>query len=185
MLNTKNLFHSYSLSIINIIDLNNKFILNSWIKFFKILEFILKIKNFENYLFDNKLFIFNEIIILFEKNFLLDKNMKSFLYILIKDNLLKYIKLIHKYFIKIYEFKKNIINVFIYFRNLINKKNLFLIKNFIKNRFNKNLKFYLIKKKNIISGFKININDFVIDNSLLNILKKIKLLNYKECKNVF
>ncbi len=185
MLNIKNIYYySYSLVIINIIKNKNILYFKKWKRFLKILIFLSKDNNINNYLV-NKFSFFKEIIYVLKKKKLIDNIMINFLNIILKDSLFFYIKLIYKSFIKIYNLKNNIINVYIYSRNYINNKNLNLIKKFIKFKFKNNLNFIFIKSNNILAGFKIYINDFVIDYSLFNIFKKINFISYKEFKNVF
>lgn len=111
--------------------------------------------------------------------------MINFLTLILKDNLFIYIKIIYNIFINIFNCINNIKNIYIYSRNYISKINFIFIKKIILCKFKGKINFFFIKKKNIIAGFKIFINDFVIDYSLLNIFKKIKLLSYNGFKNVF
>ncbi len=184
--NFRNLFYSYSLSLIKIVDLDNKLLIKQWINYLKFLNFLFNKFYIRKYFFLDKMLFYKEILYILKKNILfLNKDMENFFYIIIKDNLIYDINLIYKNFIIIYEFKKNIKNIFIYYKHIFNNKNLFLIRQIIKNKVNGKLNFFLIKDKFLIAGFKIKVNNFVIDCSILNILNKIKLLNYKEYKNVF
>ncbi len=183
--NIKNLSYSYSLSLIKIINLNDILIVKYWIKYLKFLSFLLDKSYIKRYFFIDKILFYKEISYILKKNIFFNKNMKNFFYIIIQDNLINYINLIYKNFIIIYEYKKNIKNIFIYYRNILNNNNIFLIKKIIKNNIKGNLNFIFVKNKFLIAGFKIKINNFVIDSSILNILNKLKLLNYKEHKNVF
>ncbi len=183
--NIWNLSYSYSLSLIKIIDLNNDILIKHWINYLKFLKFILNKFYIKKYFLINKILFYNKLSIILKNNIFFNDDMKNFFYIIIEDNMIDYIDLIYKNFINIYKINKNVIDIFIYYKNSINKKNIVLIKKIFRNKISSNVNFIYLKKKYLIAGLKIKINDFVIDSSILNILNKIRLLNYKEYKNVF
>ncbi len=184
MLKNKNLCYSYSLCIVNLIYKNNKKYYNCWINFLKFLLILSNSKNINKYL--NRRFLSKKnIILIFKDLIFLDNLMINFLILILKDNLLNYFKYIYVNIIKIYNYINNIKYIYIYSNNYISNYNFFFIKKFILYKFRGNINFFFIKKKKILAGFKILINDFVIDCSLLNVFKKIKLLSYNGFKNVF
>ncbi len=183
--NIRNLSYSYSLSLIKIINLNDIKLIKYWINYFKLLIFLFKKFNIRKYYFINKILFYKKVSLIFKKILYLNKDMINFFYIIIQDNIIDYLNLIYKNFIFIYKIKKNIKDIFIYYKNLIYDKNIFFIKKILKKNIYGNLNFIFLRKKYLIAGLKIKINNFVIDSSIFNILNKIKLLNYKEYKNVF
>ncbi len=186
MLNNNNLYYSYSLSIFKIIGFKDAKSFNNWKKFLKKLTYICNIENI-NFIINNKKIILKKIFYIIKQNLYIDKYMEDFFYILIEDNIFININIIYKYFIEIYKINNNMFDIVIYIRNKINKYNYFLIKKFIENKINisknKIFNYIFIRNKNIISGFKIYVNDFVMDSSILNILYKIKFLKHKEYNN--
>ncbi len=177
MLNKYNLACSYALSLIDKINIDNLIYYEDWIDYFKCLINIFNIKNINKFILINKKFSIIFFITIFRKIKNFNNLMESFLNIVIQDNVFNFINLVYKYFIKLVKLRKSSNSIIIYYSNKFNKKNIILIKNFIKKKFSlyKYKHYYFKYNKNIIAGFKVKINDFIIDNSLLNILNKIKL----------
>ncbi len=175
MLNINYISYKYSCYIWNLIYIRNKF--NNFIKWKKFLKFLIIISknNFLiNFININKIKCFKEIYNLISSNIKINLYMKSFLKNILYENMLKNINLIYHKFIENYIKNKKIINVIIYSANNINLYNMNLIKKIILSKFyNKKIYFFLKKDKNIIAGFKIYINDLIIDASLIKEIKKI------------
>ncbi len=180
MNNIVNISYIYSFYLLKILKIKNKY--NNfyiWKKILKILILINKNNNFINdYFLLNKYLCLKKIyeIILLSTNIKLNIYIKKFINIILYKKKFIYIKYIYFSFIKLYKYYKNILNIIVYTKYNINKKNLFLINKFLKNNFkNKNYILKFRKNNKIIAGFKLNINDFVIDGSLIN---KIKNINF-------
>ncbi len=181
-MNIRDMSYIYALNIFNIIKFdnkNNEF--NRWKKFFNLLILFNKNKFlFKLYLINKKEY-FKIIYFIIKKYINLDIYMNNFLKIILKNNILYYIKLIYFYFIKLYKKKYNILNIIIYSSYNINYKNIKLIKKIIRNSFiYKKIKFFFKLNKNLIAGFKIYINDYIIDSSLIKNIKKINFIFNKK-----
>lgn len=173
--NIRDICYIYSLNFFKIINKNID--INKLKKFLKLLIIITKNKFLFKFYLNNKIFFLKTMFYILKKYIFLDFNIKKILKILLKDKMLYNIKFIYFYLIKIYQKKYNILNVIVYISYNINYENINLIKKNIINKFiNKKINFFFKKNKNIIAGFKIYINDYVIDCSLLRNIKKINFI---------
>ncbi len=165
--------YSYSLGLIKFLNLHiikNHLLFYEWKGFFDLLILIFKDKLIINYYFYNKKKLFLNIKYLFNI-YIKNKYMINFIKIIFKDNMFLNFNLIYFFFVKIYEKKHNIISVVILTKYILNKRNIKYLKYKIKKRYCEEIFFSFKKEKKIISGFKIYINDFVLDESLLNKIK--------------
>ncbi len=102
---------------------------------------------------------------------------KYFIYILFEDNMFIYIKLIYSYFIKLYDHYFHKQKIYIYSAHkLPYKYYIFLQQWLCKQKHFKYVSFIYYKQKNLLAGFKIKINDLILDTSFSNQLNK--LLSY-------
>ncbi len=170
--------YKYAYYIFNKIKIKNKY--NNfikWKKFLKLLVYISKNNIWKKFFLLNKIKCLKEIYSIISLNLNVNYSMKIFIKNILYENMWIYVNLIYLKFIEIYKNKKNLLYVIIYSSNNINKYNLYKIKKKIKIKFNnKKIYFFLKKNINIIAGFKIYINDFIIDASLINYIKKINFI---------
>ncbi len=172
--------YSYSLYIYNILDnKNNTFI--KWKKFMNLLKIIIKDNDSLFFLYElNKKCFLKKFYIILNNHIFLSKNMKNFIKILFEKNLFCNLSSIYFNLLNIYLNKNKIINVNIYTKYNLSKKNIFIIKKIIRKKFfGYKICFFLKKDIKIFAGFKIYINDLIFELNILNTIKKINLFfNY-------
>ncbi len=185
MLNIYDISYFYSLAIYKDIK-KNSIRFYKWSSFIKLLILIFKEDFFYFYYKINKKKCLEEIFFIIKKKKKINKKMKIFIKIIFEDDMYFNINYIYIYLKKIYKINKKILNVIILTKdNNLSISNIKKIKNIIKNYFlNKKIIFLFKKKKEIIGGFKIYINDLIFDGSILNIIRKknffYKFNNLKE-----
>jgi len=145
-----------------------------WEKMLYISSFVIKEKNFKNYLLNHlsKKEITNKFLSVL-KDFI-DVNFINFIKILNKNNRFFLLpKILHE-FIVYHNKSNNVLNSTIITTKNINKNDIQLIKKFLKHRFSKKIILTHIIEPNIIDGVILKTNDKVIDGSIKNQLQNIR-----------
>ncbi len=107
----------------------------------------------------------------------ISKYIKYFIFILFEDKMFMYIKLIYVYFIRLYNNYFNKQKIYIYSAHkLPYRYYMFLQEWLCKQKHFRYVSFIYYKQKTLLAGFKIKINDLILDASFLNQLNQ--LLSY-------
>ncbi len=104
-----------------------------------------------------------------------DKTFLNFLYVLVDNNRMNYLKKIGKRYSKMVLENKNIVKVRVYSANKLTKEELNTIKNGLKNRY-KDREIEIKNKidEELIAGYRVVVNNEAIDLSLKNSLEQLK-----------
>ena len=163
----------YAKAIYELADENNK--IDEYSEYFIALKEVDETPDFINF-FDNPTVSKEEKKEVIKKTFKsFDKNFLNFLFVLVDNNRMNYLKKIGKRYTKMVLENKNIIKVRVFSAKTLTKEELNKIKNGLKNRYKDNqIEIKNVIKPELIAGYRVVINNEAIDLSLKNSLDQLK-----------